>query len=210
MLNEILGPAARFQQMLTRRFGLLGGAPSPQLTPEITPSVDIGHGYETRILCGEFLASGCIFQAATVAERAVCQLSNPAGSNIVAIVTHIEAYPFGAGATVIASHLKVGALAGLAVAGGVGYRDSRVVTNGGAYTRLPVCTVTKFHNPPTIGEPNLFSRAVASGLTTEYDCPVVIGPGWAVQVNELDNNVGLQAAFAWIEIPMAGGEVGPF
>jgi hypothetical protein len=210
MLNEILGTAARYQQLLTRRFNLAGGAPSPQLTPEITPVVSIYDQPETRILVGEILASGCIFQAATAAERAVCQLSNPTGSNIVAVVLHLAAHPFGAGATVIGSHLQLGAQAGLPSAGGVVYRDSRTKTNGGVYTRVPTCSLTKFHNPPTIGEANLFLRIIAANLTMEYAQPVVLAPGWAFQVNELDVNVGLQVSFAWVEIPLSPGEVGPF
>jgi hypothetical protein len=89
MLNEILGPAARFQQLLTRKFGILGGAPSPQLTPEISPEYPLFGEPENRILTSEYLCAGYLDEAAAAGNPTQIALWNPTGSNIILVIEKV-------------------------------------------------------------------------------------------------------------------------
>lgn len=198
--------------MLTRKFGLTGGAPSPQLTPEITPVVEVNNlPPENRIICGEVLAAGAMYLAGVAVKRSVIQLSNPAGSNVLGVVEHLEGTNYGvAVASMNCGILLLGALAIAPGAGLVTWRDTRTRTNGGVYTRLPTLLMSADNSPPTIAIANLFARNVVANLTAEWDVPFVLSPGWAVQVWLSDVNVALGAAFSWREVPLSPGEVGPF
>lgn len=212
MLNEILGSAARFNQLLTRKFGLTGGAPSPQITPEIAPTFSWVAGPEDAIPAGETLASAVISVAGVAAKRSVAMLSNPTGSNLLVVVEHFD-IQFGAtGGFVNASVLKLDPLAGLPAAGGICIRDTRVKSDpaGSATTRPPAARISKDNEPPTILTANILRRQLPAFGYTEYYQPIVLSPGWSLQVYESDNNLALDAAFAWREVPLQAGEVGPF
>lgn len=208
-MNEILGAAARFQQLLTRKFNITGGAPSPQLTPEITPEYAINElAPEDKILCSEFIASAAVYIPAVAAKSNVVSLSNPAGSNVLLILERIITSRVAAGGT-WAGIIKLSALADLPGASQVVVRDGRVnvVSN---YPRKPVGDVTSFADPPTVATSNLFYVLIAANSTFIYDMPVVIPPGWSVHVKNAVVNTDLLVSFAWREIPLAPGEVGPF
>jgi hypothetical protein len=211
MLNEILGAAARYNQLLTRKFGLTGGAPSPQLTPEIAPVYAIPHLPEDSLPSGVILAGGYIASPATAVKQSVVQLGNPTGSNLLVVVEFIEGVILAATSTLRLGIVQNAALAVLPAAGGVTYRDTRTRTNGGAYTRLPTAQLTADASPPTIVVQNLlYAYVTAAGLPMTYEQPLVLAPGWAVQIVNETVNATLLGMFSWREVPMAHGEVGPF
>jgi hypothetical protein len=209
MMNEILGSAARFNQLLTRRFGLTGGAPSPQITPEIAPVVNMPDGPELRIICAEILATGNIYCTGVALKHSVIQLTNPVGSNILVVVEQIEISNPGAAGGINASIIKLGALAGLPGAGGVCYRDTRTTISGN-YTREPTAQLRYDNDPPTIGTPNLFRLEIAALSSIRNAVAVVLAPGWSVQLYDTRVAADITTCFAWREVPLAAGEVGPF
>jgi hypothetical protein len=211
MLNEILGSAARFNQTLTRKFGITGGAPSPQLTPEIAPVYAFPLNLEDRILAGEIVAAGTKVQIAVAGIRSAIQLNNPTGSNIVVVVEHIEGYS-GSADVVAAGIIAALPLPALPNPGDVTWRDTRTRSNGGAYTREPVARITSTGagGAPAYSGGNLFLRNVAANIEFEYDTPFVLGPGYCIQFNQATVNEVLICSFAWREVPLAQGEVGPF
>lgn len=212
MLNEVLGVAARFQQHLTRKFGIVGGSPSPQLTPEIAPTVTLESGPEAHILQSEYLASGFMQVAAVAAKRSACALFNPAGSNVVLVVTQMSV---GCGTTTtVAAGIMKNAVAypTSPAAGGVTFRDTRVPVDpaGSTATKPPVGQLRSDNEPPTLPASNLFQRAFLANTQVTYNEPVVLAPGWAVGMYIATVNLAGNFEFSWHEIPLAQGEVGPF
>jgi hypothetical protein len=209
MMNEILGRAQRFQDLLTRKWGITGGAPSPQLTPEITPGYDMPVGVEDRILASDVLCATAFNVAAVAAKYSVAQLTNPAGSNMVLVVEHITFGAPGAACAMVACLLQLPALANLVGAGQAVRRDTRCVPTG-AYPARPAGQVTYDNSPPTIGVSNLSRRQLAAGGSATYDYPVILAPGWSLQVSQQTVNLSMDVEFAWREVPLAQGEAGPF
>lgn len=212
MLNEVLGVAARYQQLLTRKFGILGGAPSPQVTPEVTPSFDLATGPEDRILCSDVLATGATLCAAVAAKRSVIQLSNPTGSNSLVVVEKLSVEHGDASAREVVGAVGFNsALPQLPAAGGITTRETR-------RTRViagPICVkgvadLTYDQAPATILVANLFYLSLPANTPVWYDQAILLAPGWCVQVSCVTINISLYASFAWREIPLGAGEVGPF
>jgi hypothetical protein len=205
MLNEILGAAARFEQLLTRRFNVLGGAPSPQLTPEITPVYAFLEQAQDQALMAVKLCTASLSQAAVAAKRGVLQLRNPTGSGIVAVVTRVAAFHTDAGAQTqsFAVGLVPGDLANLPAAGGITVRDTR-------WTGAPTCRFTSDASPATILNANLALQNTSQNQQLEYLQPVVLSPGFSLQMSLGANNIVYAGSVAWAEIPLAPGEIGPF
>lgn len=208
LLNEILGVGARYQQLLVRKFGVVNGSPSPQLTPEVSPDYSIMGQPEDRILLQEMLCSGAMGRAAVAGQRSVIQLSVPAGSNYISVLEELHFKVAADGYVGVGFGLN-GALASLPAAGGVTYRDGRVQYSG-AYSRVPATRLTADTTPPTIFTPNLLYLWQAAAGAYRGPISVVIPPGWAVQVALDAVNTTLYAGFMWREVPLAPGEVGPF
>jgi len=209
MLNEIL--AARYEQLLTRKFNITGGAPAPQLTPEIGCNLSLEVGEEGHILQSEYLCSGRFFTTGNAGQSGSIQLTNPVGSNILLVVEQIVAQALSA----VVNGINCGILntAGppnTATAGDVVIVDTRVASVG-AYTRLPTGRVTGGVNtPPTVVQPNLFHSRNAVGVPYVYSLGVVLAPGWGVNLVQIDLAGSMNGFFRWREVPLAAGEVGPF
>ncbi len=213
MMNEILGQAARFQQLLSRKFGIIGGAPSPQLTPEVTPEFGLPTGPEDRILASDFLAAGRLGLAGAVATTTQIALWNPPGSNILLVVERIAVMCTTAGSNSVFGGITLAAnqpFPTLPAVGGKVLRDTRVNSDGGANTRPPVAILCGDNAAPGAITPSLFFRTLAQYEQALYDAVVVVAPGWHVGVRSNAVNMGLDATFAWREVPLASGEVGPF
>lgn len=215
MMNEILGVAARFNQHLTRKFGLTGGAPSPQLTPEIAPVFAMPVGDEALILQGEYKASGYITAPAVALKKSVAGLFNPTGSNIIVVVEHIEAMPNGAGANISAGiAMGINPYATLPAAGGVTYRDTRVPQDpgGSSATKSPTALLRADADPPAVPNPNLWIRNANSGQELIDNGELaILAPGTMLGMQVIDTqNLAVRYSFWWREIPLAHGEKGPF
>jgi hypothetical protein len=213
LANEILGRAARYQEQLRRRFGIALGAPSPQLTPEVTPVVPILTMPEHLILASEKLFTGTLGEAGGAGGVSVVQLSNDAGTGLVGIVEHLEVVMLdAAGDAVTCAIGKNGALATLPAPGQVTGRETRLPLNaGGGYSTVaPALKLRSNVAPPTVFSPSIFFRVLGQYGIAEYNLPLIIAPGWAVQVSTNNASKAIHAAFAWREVPLAEGEEGPF
>lgn len=215
MMNEILGAAARLQQGLTRKFGVTGGSPSPQVTPEITPVYPIPHLESDHLPSGVVMAAGYIDKAATALKQSVCQLRNPPGTNVVLVVTHLMARidQLAAGHVINASINQNSGMPSGPAAGGVTIRDTRVQTNGGIYTKVPVGLLESDADPAFLAA--LTQNVVSQAAPLDYQPiiytqPVVLSPGWALTVYCGTQNTALKCVFHWDVVPLAAGEVGPF
>ena len=213
MLNEILGPAARFQQLLTRKFGLIGGSPSPQLTPEITPEYHLDNAPEDRILGSDFYAAGVIDVPADAGHPSQAALYNPGGSGQVLILEQVELTLMTAGTAGIGMGVEgVYALNPLGIAAAAGariIRDTRV-TNVGFVTRLPTGIVGGENGAAAVINPSLVSTVLTTLIPYRYSLPVIVAPGWLLKAITGANNLQLRAAFNWREVPISKSEAGPF
>lgn len=211
LLNEILGISARFNSLLTRKFSIIGGAPAPQITPEISPTFAFPRSPEDLVLMGELIATGIVNIPAVALKLGVAQLRNPASSGYVLVVEHAEVENLGAGNNdfIGAVGFTSGDLAQLPAAGGLTLRETRTAQVG-AVTRAPVGHLTFDQSPPTILTPNLFLRTGPVFSVFQYDQPVILAPGAAIQLSCNVANIPIVAAFAWREVPVNPGEVGPF
>lgn len=214
MLNEILGAAARFNQLLTRKFNIAGGAPAPQLTPEIGCSYTIDEHPEDAILRFEGIATGLLDCAAIALVNSVAQIRNNTAGLII-VVEKIFAQVNAAAAADV--NMAAGFIGtdhpGLPATGGITFADFRRAANGNV-TVAPAARLTRntVAAVPTLLNANLFygrsSNAVGGGVV--YDRPVVLAPGAAIQVSCGTVNTEILVMFSWREVPVAPGEVGPF
>jgi hypothetical protein len=80
---------------------------------------------------------------------------------------------------------------------------------GASFTRNPVGIICGQNNVAAAGNAELFSLQAAQNTLNTYDLPVVLSPSWAF-ILVGGNNINVRASFAWREVPLAQGEVGPF
>jgi hypothetical protein len=85
VFNEIL--AARFARFAQKHFSMKGRAPVPSLSADFQLDMSLNNGVENRYLEGWDLFGRASSVAATAAQFDAVQLSNPVGSNVVAVVT---------------------------------------------------------------------------------------------------------------------------
>lgn len=214
MLNEILGPAARFQQLLSRKFGILGGAPSPQLTPEITPEFSIGDRPEDRILCAELYACGRISEAAAAGQPTHIALWNRPNSNQLLVVEDISFYHSSAGTLILFGGIAYSLtqpFPDLPAANCIGCRETRLARDiGGSYTRAPSGVMCAANNAAGGVTAQFLYRASAQYALNQYTQPILLAPGWYASIRSNDVNIAMSAVFSWREVPLASGEIGPF
>ncbi len=84
IFNEIL--VGRFNRALQKHFGIKGSPPVRQLAGEIAPSFQILSGVENRYLESWDRYAAVMTAPGVAAQRAAVQLSNPLGSNVIAVV----------------------------------------------------------------------------------------------------------------------------
>lgn len=212
MLNEILGTAARYNQLLSRKFNISGGAPAPQLTPEIGCSLNLETGIEGHVLAAEmpYTAKGAAVGAA--GQRASVGLFNPLGSNLILVVEYIAVAQTSAVTTGPDCGLVYGATPhpNLAPAGAVIAADTRIAASG-SNSRLPAGQIRSNPNtPPLVATDNLFRSFAAVGQLQTYTQPFAVAPNTSVMVTANDLVASISCWFRWVEVPMAPGEVGPF
>jgi hypothetical protein len=206
MLNEILGVAARINSLLTRKFNITGGAPSPQLTPEVTPSFAIPLRPEDLAPFSERLFTGFVDVAPVALKTSVAQLANPAGSQQLVVIENITVQTLTGASGIYSGSLGNTAtdLAQLPAAGGVIARDGRL--NGSSLAHL-----TFDQSPPTIFAVNLFEVSQLVSLPFVFSVPLILAPGFQCQiVQRVAQNTELLVSFQWREVPLSPGELGPF
>jgi hypothetical protein len=212
LMNEILGPAARFQQLLSRKFGILGGAPSPQLTPEITPEYGLADRPEDLILASEVLASGWINVPSDALHNSLISLENPLGSNLLLVLQEARWQVATVGSNVSGTITNSGIVVGISPgAGAMTFRDTRTTIGAAAtYTKPPVGIINGRNGIASTPIANLFYINTQPAATQVFERPVVLSPGWKLILCCVTVALGMNASFCWREVPIAAGEVGPF
>lgn len=204
MLNEILGPMARLQQRLTRAFSITGGAPSPQITPEITPVLEMGNmPVEDRWTARERLWAHTQPIAAAALTAASILLQNPAGSGILAVVRCLVCNN-SAGPQAYSVNDVLASFGNLTnVVGVFNPLDTRI---GVAST--PTCIISWSNTvaPANTFGSEYFNLAVGQfPYVSPFD--YVIAPGTGLVVNAQVVNQSSQLGFVWRERPVSLGEL---
>jgi hypothetical protein len=86
--NEIL--VGRYNRLLQKLYSMKGPVPAPQLASEISTTFNLFNGPENRYLESWALFQRAIIFAAVAAQVNAVRLRNPAGSNVVGVVTLIQ------------------------------------------------------------------------------------------------------------------------
>lgn len=199
-LNEILGVAARLQQRLTRAFMITGGAPSPQITPEITPVLEMGNmPVEDRWISGERIWSYQRTIAATAATCAEILIRNPADSGMLLIVRALVIDGSGVGNTFSIFPGNFTDLANVLL-GLNSPRDTRLGTSKSS-------AIVSYDN---LGAGGVITGAeyVAILQSTPYiSFPYVISPGYGLYAAAQNINRAALMGFEWRERPASLGEL---
>jgi hypothetical protein len=86
--NEIL--VGRYNRALQKTFGIKGGPPSPQLSTEVQPNVNMLWGAETQYLEGwQNFGAGVVQAAGAAGSRSAFRIDNPKNSNVLAVIEKI-------------------------------------------------------------------------------------------------------------------------
>lgn len=85
--NEIL--VGRYNRLFQKLFSIKATAPVPTLSTEIQPQLGAFSGEENRYLEGWLLFGIGIEQPGVAAQTSTIRMRNPAGSNIIAVITSI-------------------------------------------------------------------------------------------------------------------------
>lgn len=87
--NEIL--VGSYNRFLQKHFGMKGSPPAPQLASEIIPIFGMFSGEENRVLAGwDLFSRSDPVGPNGLGINQACQLRNPAGSNVLAVITSIR------------------------------------------------------------------------------------------------------------------------
>ncbi len=183
---------ARYDQ-LVRRLGALygGGSKVVEVLPELFPVIDVENlPPEALAYTGWRTSWQMINQGNVAAQTSACELSNPAGSGILASVTQVI---IRVGTTdsiqmeVNAAPLVSAAIRGL-------FRDGRA---GGQ--RATVCELRADPNVATGAGLRLFITAGDLVTVRDDNGLVVLSPGSAFRVGSTGTNIFLDVNFLWRE-----------
>jgi hypothetical protein len=202
--NEIL--VGRFNRALQKTFGIKGGPPSPQVSTEIQPNVNMLWGAETQYLEGWQNYAAFASQAAGVAgSRSSFRIDNPKGSNVLAVIEKIllQGQPAVGDAPFLAySIISAGDLA-----------NTVITTNTGLDQRGPQSPQLRVTSQSivagTVGVPiygaNLAANANIDIILTEHqELPLLPNSSYTVYCAAL--NQALSGVIWWRERPLEDSE----
>jgi hypothetical protein len=202
--NEIL--TGGLNQILARRLGVQtgGGAVAPSIAPEIFAMLALEVDRpEWKFLAGERLVGASSGASAMAVVNSYVALSNPAGSNVLAIVERIRV-EMGAGSTVAYifmpnTSLSAGTPVNTTVLDGRWYGAATFVRGA-----LQCSTST------TGGVPAFTSFYVQEASSVrDYDSPIVLPPGTGIGIVAVTANVAIpRVTFSWRERAAVSGELG--
>lgn len=183
---------ARYDQ-LVRRVGALygGGSKVVEVLPEVFPVLELEDTTpELLILSGWRLAWQQISQDAVVGQTSKVQLANPAGSGILAAVTHLSIRVD----TIANVQMEVSdtLLVSAAIRGL--FRDGRLGGN-----RATTCQLRSDPNIPTGGGLRLFINNDLEFEVTDDNGLCVLSPGTALDVGTVNDNILISVNFFWRE-----------
>lgn len=194
-------------QVLAKRLTTPGAAVAPGVAPELFPNIVLENDRpEWKYLAGERLAVMAGFAVAGVAASiSTIRLRNPLGSNVIAVFEEIEVQPGSATDCIISRIEESGALG---TEGGTASRDTRfrddaLVTG---HARIQV-TGGAIMVPGLNAIPlrRWFSVASAERVTTRQ--PIVLTPGFALDITTAAEAVTLLASATWRERAAQPGEL---
>ena len=183
---------ARYDQ-LVRRVGALygGGSKVVEVLPEVFPVLELENATpELLALSGWRLAWQNITQNEVVAQTSAVQLSNPAGSGIIAAVTQLI---IRTSLTDNIQMLLTDTLFSSASIRGL-FRDGRLGGN-----RNTTCELRSDPNLPTGAGIRLRLTADVPFTIRDDNGIVVLPPGTAMQVGSVGNNTRLSVNYFWRE-----------
>jgi hypothetical protein len=198
--NEILAP--RFNRFLTKMLSMKGGAPAPQLSGDIIPTLPLEEiSVESRFHAGWNRYAVGITVNAVGAQNNAVQIRNPRGSNVVAVLEDIS-YSIGGGGNGLEVDLEgiVGTSAAQDVDLGVVNQgiplDARNASAGA------VCQISSANNVALSAA--TVERWIASSSTMGYvirtkDQQIQVLPGTIYRVVQVTVNLPIFVNFLWRE-----------
>lgn len=203
MINTINQP--EFNDQLQRRLNLTTPGPSSTLAPEIMPVYDVSAPpVDTLWLQGVRLC-GAIAQVAAVAgQQSTFRLRNPAGSGMVVQVERLQVRAS------TAMEIQAGLVivnANMATAANGSPRDSRGrIAAANATQAIPSAETSAAPLLIISGSPALIHNN--GTLSSTYDVPFVITPGFAFDVVGMTVNIAMNVNVFWRERAAARSELG--
>lgn len=199
VFNEVL--EGGLNKLLTRRLAMQTGSPAPAVQPELVPGLVLENDrLEYSWAKGELLASGRVGAGAVAGQFGFAQLTNPAGSGIIATVTGIQ-WQFGASNGFLKIRVS-GATGGPVVAS---VRDSRWIQEGNTTAR-PTCGITGGTAAAASPEPVLDYLGPTNPLSR--DDGWILRPGTCLWIElEVANIVLASTTFVWRERVASPGEL---
>jgi hypothetical protein len=195
--NEIL--VGRFSRSIQKLFGMKGGAAVRQVAGEVSISHALRSGRENRFLEEWFLFGARAQIAGIAAQDSVARFTNPAGSNIVAVIESLKVA--GTANTEMTVEYSNSPQANLTNVSSNANFDKRSkpadVGNNGA-----TCTLSITNN---IGQIGVIFDDIVVGSTTSPELinyeeqEITLFPGTALQVRTLTLNVSLGVTLRWRE-----------
>lgn len=199
-INEI--QQGRFNAVLRKLFSMDVGAPSPTLATDIFPTVQLeGDRPEYEFLAGSRLCVGQgVGGAGGAGTYSRSSLVNPAGSGVLAVVTHYGVAVGSAGDVyfVQGTGLPYGTIQNTPA-----QRDAR--SNGYTSLNRTACRIYAGSNAATDGIATC--QVYASGAIAIIEIPpIVLAPGYYWGLRCYADNVAINAQFWWRERIIAPSE----
>jgi hypothetical protein len=201
--NEI--NVGRYNRFLQKLLGMKGGPPAPQLSSDISTSINLFNGVENRYLEAWQRYSVTLNAPAVAANGSAVQIRNPASSNMVAVIEMLL-FNFIQPATL---HLSNGPT-NVDLPSQVGPANSRLDPRG---SQTPVCSLTFQNSVAALAGDLLNVMLVTSGLTAtpqnfifteDQELPLL--PGDAYRVAATAVNVQVIITLMWRERFLEEGE----
>lgn len=205
--NEIL--TGRINRFLQKLLAMKGRPPAPQLSSEISTNIQLFNGIENRYLEGWRIYMAGSSAGPTVGQTEASQLSNPKGSNVVAIIEALSV---------------IGALGGAAQAFIISenFANQAALTNSGVGVTID----------PRVGPPGQISSTLivsssaggsadlgfvlktvpilSGGFQESISTPnqeITLLPGQSIRVRQNTVNLFMQVNYKWRERPLEESEL---
>jgi len=189
-------------QVLAKRLTTPGGAVAPTVAPELFAGITLENDRPEWGWLKSEIPYGMVRTPTAPAATTFLTLTNPAGSGVIAVVRRIRAT---ASSGIVQMTLCPNNALGTTTSGSPGIpRDGRATAfSGGIFTRRSVCLTET-------ADAAAFTAAAlsrSSGVTLEYQEPLIVSPGTQVIINSTTATATLAAEIAWTERRANPGEL---
>jgi hypothetical protein len=187
--NEIL--VGRYNRFIQKLLGMKGGVTLSQISGEMTTTLNVANGAETRYLEGWTLFGAQVGAAAQVGNRNAFAIFNPTGSNVVAVVTLVMAGDSVAAADTF-QLIKV-----TTPVANIGTNDTANAVGWDKRDR-PGTNMNLSDGVARVGTSIAFSTQTA-GTSWIFPIEYPLLPGDELQISSTTNNIVVNYAFHWRE-----------